>query len=76
MPSSVFARRLKVLTLVAAVGFCASACGRMGPLEPPPSANAVAAKPADAADPTEPQKPKKAEPIKATPRPFVLDPLL
>ena len=73
MPSSVFVRRMKALALVAAVGLCASACGRFGPLEPPPDPNAVAAKPADS---TEPQGPKKIEPLKAKSRPFVLDPLL
>jgi predicted small lipoprotein YifL len=55
----------KVLVLavvVAAVGL--SACGRRGPLEPPPG-SAVAADPA--ADPATPPKPDKD---------FILDPLL
>ena len=73
MPSSVFVRRMKALALVAALGVCVSACGRFGALEPPPDPSAAAAKPADPADP---QAPKKNEPLKPTPRPFALDPLL
>lgn len=58
-----------VVALIAAIGL--SACGRKGPLEPPPQAGVTAAAPeglvATAPKPAPPAKPDK---------PFFLDPLL
>lgn len=51
--------------VVAAIGV--SACGRRGPLEPPPSATATAAIPEDGAEEAKPAKPDRT---------FVLDSLL
>lgn len=53
--------------LVAAAGL--SACGRKGPLEPPPTASVAPA------DPTDPSQPPNSGPGKPD-KPFFLDPLL
>lgn len=60
-----------MVALVAAVGL--SACGRKGPLEPPPGAAAAVAAPIDptlAGAPPPPPPPDKPD------KPFFLDPLL
>jgi len=60
-------RALIAGVLVAAVGL--TACGRKGPLEPPPSAAVKATPSADGKPPPDPG-------ITKPDRPFVLDPLL
>lgn len=72
---SVPARRAAAFAALAALGFAASGCGRVGPLEPPPDASAVA-KPADSAADENLQVHKKNPPITPPKTPFVLDPLL
>ena len=74
----IFAPRCRAAALAALVAFGAAACGRIGPLEPPPDANAPA-KPA-ATSPEESAgaaigKPK-IPPIMPPKQPFILDPLL
>ncbi len=74
----IFAPRCRAAALAALVAFGAAACGRIGPLEPPPDANAPP-KPA-ATTPEESAgsaigKPK-IPPIVAPKQPFILDPLL
>ena len=66
--------------LAALVALAVAACGRIGPLEPPPGANA-AAQPAAAAAPgsieaISPQMKPKIPPITPPNQPFILDPLL
>jgi predicted small lipoprotein YifL len=64
-------RRNLMRALIAGVlvaGLALSACGRKGPLEPPPSAKATDTGLAD--DPVEAAKAAKPD------RPFILDPLL
>lgn len=58
------------VALVAAVGL--SACGRKGPLEPPPGAAAVVVP----ADPTMPGAPPPPPPPEKPDRPFFMDWLL
>lgn len=74
------ARPALALAVLAALAL--SACGRIGPLEPPPSASAEASKPAMpkpdqvSADTLSPQTKPKIPPITAPNRPFFLDFLL
>jgi len=62
------------------VALCLAACGRYGPLEPPPAASAQAAPQPAAAQPPEQATAglakRKIPPITAPDQPFVLDPLL
>ena len=67
-------RRAVAFALLAALAFAASGCGRAGPLEPPPSASAVA-KPADSSIDNF-QIHKSNPPITPPKTPFLLDPLL
>jgi predicted small lipoprotein YifL len=65
------------LALIAIAGGLGG-CGRAGPLEPPPDAQATA-KQADKeanGDPTVPRAHPKPKPIEAPNQPFFLDPLL
>ncbi len=62
------------LALLAAAALALGACGRAGPLEPPPDASALA-KPADSSG-GDLQGRKKIPPISAPKTPFFLDPLL
>jgi predicted small lipoprotein YifL len=74
-------RRAAALAALLALGL--AACGRYGPLEPPPDASAPA-KPAPAtadanattADALNPQLKQKIPPIVPPNQPFILDPLL
>jgi predicted small lipoprotein YifL len=66
-------RRALPFALLAALAFAGAGCGRVGPLEPPPGATAVA-KPASSNDDL--QIHKSNPPITAPKTPFVLDPLL
>lgn len=59
------------IAVVAAIGL--SACGRKGPLEPPPGMAATAANPDPIAAASAPQTPP---PPDKPNRPFILDPLL
>ena len=74
-----FRRRAAAVAALVALGL--AACGRYGPLEPPPDANAPA-KPAAAdanattADALNPQLKQKIPPIVPPNQPFILDPLL
>ena len=68
------------VALATVVTLSAGGCGRIGPLEPPPDANAPA-KPAASAAPgsmeaVSPQLKPKIPPITPPNQPFVLDPLL
>ncbi len=65
--------RLKFAPLAAAL-LALSACGRAGPLEPPPDASALA-KPSDSGN-GDTQLRKKIPPITPPKTPFILDPLL
>ena len=72
-------RRAAALTALVALGL--AACGRYGPLEPPPDASAAAkpaatAAPATSADALSPQMKPKIPPITPPNQPFILDPLL
>ena len=72
-------QRAAALAALAALGL--TACGRYGPLEPPPDASAAAkpaaaAAPATGADALSPQLKPKIPPITAPNQPFILDPLL
>lgn len=72
------AGRGRAPALVAVLALLIGACGRMGPLEPPPNPNAPP-KPAAAANSEEaltPMVKPKIPPIVAPQQPFVLDPLL
>jgi predicted small lipoprotein YifL len=75
--SPLFAGRGRLLALAAALALLTAACGRYGPLEPPPDPNAPP-KPANS-NPASPAgvfaKPS-IPPIKAPDRPFFLDFLL
>jgi len=77
-PPPISARRFVALLLALAVALGAAGCGRRGPLEPPPSPNAVAptptATPSD--DPMAAMSRHKDQPITPPKGPFVLDPLL
>lgn len=73
-PSPPHIMRRAALGLLLAGALAASACGRAGPLEPPPDPNAVA-KPADN-DPTHVQARRKPPPITPPKTGFFLDPLL
>jgi predicted small lipoprotein YifL len=73
--------RRRAATLAALVAFGLAACGRYGPLEPPPDASAAAkpaapAAPATSADALSPQVKPKIPPIVPPNQPFILDPLL
>ena len=68
------------VALAVLVALATAACGRIGPLEPPPDANAPA-KPAASAAPgsveaISPQLKPKIPPITPPNQPFILDPLL
>ena len=67
-------RRALPFALLTALAFAISGCGRAGPLEPPPSASAVA-KPDDSSNGGF-QIHKSNPKITAPKTPFVLDPLL
>jgi predicted small lipoprotein YifL len=74
-------RALKTnLAALALVGLAAGAlggCGRAGPLEPPPDAQAVAKQQANAENNSGmPQPRPRPKPIQAPNQPFFLDPLL
>jgi len=61
----------------AALGLCA--CGRIGPLEPPPNPNAPPPQASATASPDQvlaPQAKPKIPPITPPQQPFILDPLL
>ncbi len=73
-PTSIVARRVAALFLVAGLALGASGCGRKGPLEPPPNPSATATPSSD--DPTATATHHKPPPIVAPTAPFVLDPLL
>ena len=68
---------LVAFALIAVAAGGLSGCGRAGPLEPPPDAQATA-KPAKDAniDPTIPQAHPRPKPIQAPKQSFFLDPLL
>ncbi len=73
----IFAPRCRAAALAALVAFGAAACGRIGPLEPPPDANApkpAATTPEESAG-TAIGKPK-IPPIVPPKQSFILDPLL
>jgi predicted small lipoprotein YifL len=68
------------VALAAFLALAAAGCGRIGPLEPPPDANAPA-KPAASAAPgsmeaISPQMKPRIPPITPPNQPFFLDPLL
>ncbi len=70
----------RCVALAALVALAAAGCGRIGPLEPPPDANAPA-KPAASSAPASmegisPQLKPKIPPITPPNQPFILDPLL
>jgi predicted small lipoprotein YifL len=72
-------RRAAALAALVALGL--AACGRYGPLEPPPDASAPAkpvapAANASTADALNPQLKQKIPPIVPPNQPFILDPLL
>jgi predicted small lipoprotein YifL len=74
-------RALKInFAALALVGLAAGAlggCGRAGPLEPPPDAQAVAKQQANAENNSGvPQARPRPKPIQAPNQPFFLDPLL
>ena len=74
----IFAPRCRAAALAALVAFGAAACGRIGPLEPPPDANAPpkpAATTPEASAGSAIGKPK-IPPIVPPKQPFILDPLL
>jgi len=77
------APRRRAAALAALVALGLAACGRYGPLEPPPDASAAAkpaapasASPATSADALNPQVKPKIPPITPPNQPFILDPLL
>ncbi len=75
------AGRRRAPALAALAALCLAGCGRIGPLEPPPEANASAKPAASAANPTSvealsPQVKPKIPPITPPNQPFILDPLL
>ena len=72
--SYLFARRRRLLALGAVLALLVSACGRYGPLEPPPDPNAPP-KPANPNGLGSLAKPS-IPPIKAPNQPFFLDFLL
>ena len=72
--SYLFARRVRLLALAALLALLTSACGRYGPLEPPPDPNAPP-KPANSNGLGSLTKPS-IPPIKAPNQPFFLDFLL
>jgi predicted small lipoprotein YifL len=70
----------RCVALAALIALAATGCGRIGPLEPPPDANAPP-KPAASAAPgsmeaISPQLKPKIPPIMPPNQPFILDPLL
>ena len=74
----IFGPRCRAAALAALVAFGAAACGRIGPLEPPPDANAPpkpAATTPEASAGSAIGKPK-IPPIVPPKQPFILDPLL
>jgi predicted small lipoprotein YifL len=74
--SNPFAKRARLKTLAALLGLCLAACGKYGPLEPPPDPNAPP-KPADS-NPNNMNALSKPSipPIKPPKQPFFLDFLL
>ena len=74
--SHLFARRGRLLALATMLALLVAACGRYGPLEPPPDPNAppkpASTNPANMASIAKPSIP----PIKAPNQPFFLDFLL
>jgi predicted small lipoprotein YifL len=64
------------LALTALIAGGLGGCGRAGPLEPPPDAQAVAKQKDAEADPTVPRPHQRPKPIAAPKQPFFLDPLL
>jgi predicted small lipoprotein YifL len=68
----------RALALAALVALSLAGCGRIGPLEPPPDANAPPPKPAPSASDAAlgPQAKPRIPPIVAPQRSFFLDPLL
>ncbi len=73
-PTQFFATRVAALFLVVGLALGASGCGRKGPLEPPPTPNAVATPSSD--DPLASQGHHRPPPITPPKTPFVLDPIL
>jgi predicted small lipoprotein YifL len=73
-PMQISAARVAALFLVVGLALGASGCGRKGPLEPPPTPNAVATPSSN--DATTPQGPHRPPPITPPKAPFVLDSVL
>ena len=75
--SSTTPARPRGAALTAAVALFLTGCGRIGPLEPPPDANAPP-KPAQTAEEAtlNPQVKPKIPPVTPPKQPFILDPLL
>jgi predicted small lipoprotein YifL len=75
---SIGAPRVRALAVVC-IAVSLAACGRIGPLEPPPNTTAAAA-PAQAQTPDQTLNPQAAKPkippIMPPNQPFILDPLL
>ncbi len=76
-----FRFNLPVLAALVAAALALSACGRVGPLEPPPDPTALAKPAAPKADSLSgetiaPQMKPKIPPITPPNQPFFLDPLL
>ena len=75
--NSATSARPRGAALAAALALLLAGCGRIGPLEPPPDANA-APKPAQTAEEAtlNPQVKPKIPPVTPPKQPFILDPLL
>ena len=73
-----FAAQLNVAALALTIAAAAAlgGCGRAGPLEPPPDAQAVAKQAKPDENSSLPQPHPKAKPIQAPNQSFFLDPLL
>ena len=75
--SSCSAGPRRALALAATAALVLAGCGRMGPLEPPPDANAPPKPtPTTSEQALNPQFKKTIPPIVAPKQPFFLDPLL
>lgn len=76
----VLAPRCRAVVMAALVALAASGCGRIGPLEPPPDANAPPKPNPTAAQNTQnalsPEFKPKIPPITPPNQSFILDPLL
>ena len=73
------ARRARRLALIGSAALALSACGRIGPLEPPPNPNAPPPQASPTPSPDQaltPQTKPKIPPIVPPQQPFFLDPLL